>query len=96
VWGTATDDLNATILEWRPGTGPPEHVNTERDVVLVVLAGSLEADVDGDRRTVAAGEVLVLAKGTRRRLVAGGDGVRYVTVHRKRPGLRIDTLSRPR
>jgi quercetin dioxygenase-like cupin family protein len=96
VWGTATEDLNATILEWRAGAGPPEHVNAERDVVLAVLTGTLDAEVDGERRTVRAGEVLVLAKGTRRRLVAGGGGVRYVTVHRRRPGLQIDTLSRPR
>jgi len=96
VWGTATEDLNATILEWRAGGGPPEHVNAERDVVVAVLDGTLEAEVDGERRTLGAGEVLVLEKGTRRRLVAGGDGVRYVTVHRRRPGLQVGTLSRPR
>jgi quercetin dioxygenase-like cupin family protein len=96
VWGTETDDLNATILEWRAGGGPPEHVNAERDVVLVVLAGSATVEVDGEAREAGAGEVVVLPKGARRRIAAGPDGVRYVTVHRRRGGLSIATLSRPR
>jgi len=96
VWGTATEDLNATILEWRPGAGPQgEHVNTERDVVVVVVSGSLELELDGEARTLAAGEVAVVEKGRRRRLTAGPDGVRYVTVHRKRPGLRISSTLSP-
>ncbi|MGN6170262.1 MAG: hypothetical protein ACTHQQ_19140 [Solirubrobacteraceae bacterium] len=37
VWGAASADLNATVLEWRPGNGPAEHVNEERDVLYVVL-----------------------------------------------------------
>jgi quercetin dioxygenase-like cupin family protein len=94
IWGTATEDLNATILEWGAGAGPRGvHVNAERDVVVVVVSGSLELELDGERRTVAAGEVAVVEKGRRRRLTAGPDGVRYVTVHRKRPGLTIATLS---
>jgi quercetin dioxygenase-like cupin family protein len=95
-WGVETEDLNATILSWPPGAGPPEHVNESRDVVLVVLEGSAELELDGEVRTVGAGEVAVLEKGHRRRVVAGADGVRYVTVHRRRGGLEIATLSRPR
>ena len=37
LWGDATDDLNLTLLAWPPGEGPGEHVNEERDVVLVIL-----------------------------------------------------------
>jgi quercetin dioxygenase-like cupin family protein len=96
VWGTATEDLNATILEWRPGAGPAEHVNAERDVAVVVVEGSIVLDLDGEERTLRAGEVVVIEKGTRRRIEAGPDGARYVTVHRKRAGLTIASLSRPR
>jgi quercetin dioxygenase-like cupin family protein len=95
-WGTATDDLNATVLAWPAGGGAAEHVNDERDVVLVVLHGSAELELDGVRRTIVAGDVAVLEKGRRRRVTAGKDGVRYVTVHRKRSGLAIATLTRPR
>jgi quercetin dioxygenase-like cupin family protein len=70
-----------------------EHVNAERDVVVVVVSGSLELELDGERRRVAAGEVAVVEKGHRRRLTAGPEGVRYVTVHRRRPGLTIAPLA---
>ncbi|MGH3001838.1 MAG: cupin domain-containing protein [Gaiellaceae bacterium] len=95
-WGTATDDLNATVLAWPAGGGAAEHVNHERDVVVVVLHGTAELELDGVCRRIAAGDVAVLDKGRRRRITAGPDGVRYVTVHRKRAGLSIATLSRPR
>jgi quercetin dioxygenase-like cupin family protein len=96
VWGTATEDLNATILEWEAGSGPQgEHVNAERDVVVVVVSGSLELVLDGKARTIGPGEVAVVEKGSRRRLTAGPQGVRYVTVHRKRPGLAISSNLSP-
>ena len=93
VWGVATEDLNATILEWPSSAGPGVHVHNERDVVLAVLAGSVEIELDGGVRRAAAGEVVVIEKGSSRRISAGPDGVRYLTVHRKRAGLAIK--SRP-
>jgi quercetin dioxygenase-like cupin family protein len=84
------------VLAWPAGGGAAEHVNDERDVVLVVLHGSAELELDGVRLTIVAGAVAVLEKGRRRRVTAGKDGVRYVTVHRKRSGLAIATLTRPR
>jgi mannose-6-phosphate isomerase-like protein (cupin superfamily) len=95
-WGTATDDLNATILQWPPGAGPPEHVNEQADVVLVVLDGQAVLALDGEARHVAAGDVVVLERGRRRHLTAGPGGVRYLTVHRRRGGLEIATMPRPR
>ena len=94
-WGTATDDLNATILRWPAGAGPPEHVNAKADVVLVVLDGTAELALDGEVRQLAAGDVVVLERGRRRRVVAGAGGVRYLTVHRRRGGLEIATMPRP-
>ena len=89
VWGTESEELNATILEWAAGEGTPEHVNAERDVAVVVLAGGGDALVDGEALPLRAGEVTVIPKGTRRQIVAGPDGIRYATVHRRRPGLQI-------
>ena len=94
-WGTESEELNATILAWPPGSGPPEHVNESRDVALVVLEGGGELELDGEPRTIAAGEVVVLPKGARRRLVAGPDGIRYATVHRRRGGLQVGRFDRP-
>ncbi len=94
VWGAESEDLNATILEWPPGGGPPEHVNSSRDVALLVFAGSGELHLDGERRRLVAGEALVIEKGRSRRLVAGPDGIRYATVHLRRGGLQIGRFSR--
>lgn len=88
VWGAASEDLNATKLVWPAGEQVAEHV-ADRDVVYVVLGGSATLTVDGAAHELSAGEVLIVEKGTRRALVAGGDGVEYVTAHRRREGLQI-------
>jgi quercetin dioxygenase-like cupin family protein len=92
LWGTATEDLNATLVAWRSGEGTAEHVNDDLDVLLVVLGGSAVVTLDGVSVAVRAGQVLVLEKGVRRGVEAGGEGVRYLTVHRRRPPLRITPL----
>jgi mannose-6-phosphate isomerase-like protein (cupin superfamily) len=92
VWGAASADLNATVLEWPAGKGPAEHVNEACDVLYVVLAGSAVLTEDGESRQVAAGEATIVDKGSRRALVAGPDGVRYLTAHIRRGGLEIKRL----
>ena len=94
VWGTASEELNATLLEWRAGDGPAEHVNAERDVLLAVLAGSVVLRTDDDERELAAGEATIIAKGTRRKISAGRQGARYLSVHRRRPPLQIAGAAR--
>lgn len=89
VWGAASTDLNATLLEWRAGEGPAEHVNEQLDVLYVVLTGSATLTVEGEPRELAAGEATIVDKGTRRALVAGPEGVRYLTAHVRRPGLQL-------
>jgi quercetin dioxygenase-like cupin family protein len=93
-WGTASEELNATILSWAPGEGPSEHVNAERDVALVVIEGALLLVQEGEERLLVAGEATIVPKGTRRKLTAGPEGVRYATVHRRRGGLQIGRASR--
>jgi quercetin dioxygenase-like cupin family protein len=88
VWGGASEDLNATKLVWPAGERVAEHV-ADRDVVYVVLSGSATLTVDGAEHELSAGEVLIVAKGTRRALVVGAGGVEYITVHLRREGLQI-------
>ena len=92
VWGAASADLNATLLEWPAGEGPPEHVNEERDVLYVVLTGAVTLTVDGESRELGAGEATIVDKGARRALVAGSEGARYLTAHIRRGGLEIKRL----
>jgi quercetin dioxygenase-like cupin family protein/hemerythrin len=84
-----TDELNVTKLSWKAGSGPPEHVNEERDVLLVVVDGSATLNVDGEQRELARGETAIIAKGRKRKITAGADGVRYLSVHRRRSPLQI-------
>jgi mannose-6-phosphate isomerase-like protein (cupin superfamily) len=89
LWGAESTDLNATLLEWPAGEGPAEHVNEQLDVLYVVLEGSAALTVDGEARELGAGEATIVDKGVRRALVAGPDGVRYLTAHVRRGGLQL-------
>ena len=91
VWGAKSEDLNATKLAWPAGKQIAEHV-ADRDVVYVVLGGTLTLTVDDLAHELSAGDVLIVEKGTRRALVAGSEGVEYVTAHRRRGGLQIRPL----
>jgi quercetin dioxygenase-like cupin family protein len=85
----ASDELNATRLSWKAGAGPPEHVNEERDVLVVVFDGSATLSIDGEERELARGESAIVAMGSWSKITAGGGGVRYLSVHRRRPPLQI-------
>jgi quercetin dioxygenase-like cupin family protein len=87
AWGTASEELNATLLVWRPREGQPEHVNDGRDVALVALEGSGVLTVDGRAHDLRAGTLAIVPRGAARSVVAGPDGLRCLTVHRRRGGL---------
>ena len=89
MWGAASADLNATLLDWPAGEGPAEHVNEQLDVLYVVIDGSATLTVDGESHELGAGEATIVDKGARRALVAGRDGVRYLTAHVRRGGLQL-------
>ena len=89
VWGEASDDLNATLLEWSPGAGPPKRVNDERDVLVCVVNGSARLEIDGNESELPPGEAVIVPKGRRRRITAGRGGVRYLSTHLRRPPLQI-------
>jgi quercetin dioxygenase-like cupin family protein len=93
LWGAESEDLNATLLAWEPGSGPPEHVNAERDVVVAVVEGSATVTVDGREQRLGPGGALIIGKGRARQVTAGPDGVRYLSVHTRRPPLQIRSLS---
>jgi len=92
VWGAASEDLNATILVWPAGEGPAEHVNESRDVLYVVVEGTVELTVDDETHALRQGDALIVPKGARRALVAGPAGVKYATAHLRRPGLEVKPL----
>jgi mannose-6-phosphate isomerase-like protein (cupin superfamily) len=95
LWGMASSDLNATLLAWPPGHELVEDTNSELDVLLIVLEGGGVARVDERDLALVPGSALLVEKGSSRTMRAGADGVRYVSVHRRRGPLQItDTPGR--
>jgi quercetin dioxygenase-like cupin family protein len=90
LWGLASEDLNATLLCWSGGDGVAEHVNTERDVLVVVIDGSGTLWIDAREHELVRHHAMLVPKGTRRSIRAGPDGLRYLSVHLRRGGLRIE------
>jgi quercetin dioxygenase-like cupin family protein len=86
-WGMESEELNATLLAWPPGHEIAEHRNGERDVLLIVLQGSACVAVDGSEHHLAADQLLLIPRGSLRRITAGSDGVRYLSIHRRREPL---------
>jgi quercetin dioxygenase-like cupin family protein len=57
-------------------------------VLVVVLDGSATLSIDGEERELARGESAIIDRGRKRKITAGGDGVRF-SIHRRRPPLQI-------
>ncbi|WP_037574577.1 hypothetical protein [Phaeacidiphilus oryzae] len=82
--------LDANLLRLPPGAEVPAHAEPDLDVLLVGFAGSGELrDADGGALALRAGAAVWLPHGSRRSLSAGPDGLAYLTVHRRRPGMTI-------
>ncbi|HEY1776234.1 MAG TPA: MarR family transcriptional regulator [Solirubrobacteraceae bacterium] len=91
LWGIASNDLNATLLSWAAGDGVAEHTNDELDVLLVVTAGGGTVTVDGRAHRVRPQDALLIKRGARRGIRAARGGMRYLSIHRRRAGLQIET-----
>lgn len=85
TWSATSRDLNVNRVAWSPGDGVGAHVNSERDVLLVVLDGGGEVVVDGETRPLGAGSAVIVPAGAERSVRAGPDGIRYVSAHLRRP-----------
>lgn len=89
IRGIASDDLNVNLVSWPAGGGVGEHVNDELDVLLVVVHGEMTVRVAGAPVVVGADQAVVVPKGTSRSIVAGAEGVRYLSSHRRRAPLDV-------
>ncbi|MFF5895419.1 hypothetical protein ACFY8O_05755 [Streptomyces argenteolus] len=83
-------ELDANVVRLPPEAGVGEHQEDVLDVLLVVLAGegSLRTGA-GETLRLAPTEVVWLPRTSRRALLAGPEGLTYLTVHRRRPGLTV-------
>jgi quercetin dioxygenase-like cupin family protein len=80
-------DLDLNLLVFRAGEGVAEHLNATVDVMVVVVVGEGVVTIDGQPHPVTAGQLIVIPKGTRRRLQATSERFAYLTCHQRRAGL---------
>ncbi|MGD9996308.1 MAG: cupin domain-containing protein [Ilumatobacteraceae bacterium] len=82
-------DLDANLVVLSAGDEIAAHVNDEVDVLFVVVDGSGEVLVDAWSAELSPGVVVLVPSSCSRTVRAGTDGIRYLTVHRRRGLLQI-------
>ncbi|MEU9351342.1 AraC family ligand binding domain-containing protein [Streptomyces griseoloalbus] len=86
--------LDANVVRLPPGHRVDTHREPDLDVLLHVLEGSgILTGADGPH-PLPAGTLTWLPHGSTRSLAAGPEGMTYLTVHRRRPGMRIHRRDR--
>ncbi|TVZ07476.1 hypothetical protein EAS64_06025 [Trebonia kvetii] len=81
--------LDANLVHLPPGQHVVTHAEPDLDVLLLVVAGDGILGTTGHALQLAKGTILWLPHGSSRSLAAGDDGLSYLTVHGRRPGMRI-------
>ncbi|MER0449426.1 hypothetical protein ABR738_33555 [Streptomyces sp. Edi4] len=81
--------LDANLLRLPPGRTIEEHTDLRLDVLLVVLEGGGRLRTDAGTQELRPVTALWLPRGSRRALIAGDEGMGYLSVHQRRPGLTI-------
>ncbi len=81
--------LDANVVHLPRGQSVGTHAEPDLDVLLLVVAGDGVLDAAGQARHLPSGALLWLPRGAERGLSAGQDGMSYLTVHRRRPGMQV-------
>ncbi|WP_050514698.1 cupin domain-containing protein [Streptomyces rimosus] len=87
--------LDANLIHLRPGEVIAVHTEPDLDVLIFVVAGHGTLGTAHGTQPLAEGRVAWLPRNAPRSLAAGKDGMSYVTVHRRRPGMQIRTRPEP-
>lgn len=92
LWRLAEDErqLDANLIRLPAGHRIELHREPDVDVLLVALAGDGTVHTDQGALALAPHALLWLPHGSQRALEAGARGLAYLTVHRKRTGMRIE------
>ncbi|GAB3175960.1 cupin domain-containing protein [Streptomyces incanus] len=81
--------LDANVVRIPPGRQVDTHREPDLDVLLLVLSGEGSLTAPDGTRPLRAGALTWLPHGSTRALAAGEQGLTYLTVHRRRPGMQI-------
>ncbi|WP_165989807.1 cupin domain-containing protein [Streptomyces sp. YIM 98790] len=90
----AERQLDANVVRLPPGGSVADHAEPELDVLVAVLAGRGVLRHGGAERDLLPGAVHLVPRGTVRGVRAGPEGLVWLTVHRRRPGLSVRGLRR--
>jgi quercetin dioxygenase-like cupin family protein len=85
--------LDANLVHLPPGQRIDTHTEPDLDVLLVVVGGAGTFGTPDDQQSLAEGNLVWLPHGSTRNIIAGADGLSYLTVHRRRAGLQIKRRS---
>jgi len=81
--------LDANLIRLMPLQQIEEHGGPDLDVLIHVVGGSGSLSTDDGRINLVAGAVVWLPHRSRRGFGAGPDGLSYLSVHVRRPGLSV-------
>jgi uncharacterized protein (DUF2249 family)/quercetin dioxygenase-like cupin family protein len=83
-------DLDSNVIALPPGGGIGAHAGPDVDVLIHVIAGSGSLSTELGTLDLEPGAVVWLPRRSRREFTAGAEGIRYLTVHRRRQALAIN------
>ncbi|MET9452192.1 hypothetical protein [Streptomyces cinerochromogenes] len=83
--------LDANVVRLAPGARITAHTEAQLDVLVLVVAGdgTLGNGTPDAAEPLAEGALVWLPHSAARSITAGAAGLTYVTVHGRRPGMRI-------
>ncbi|MEU6237824.1 hypothetical protein [Kitasatospora sp. NPDC047058] len=81
--------LDANVVRLKPEASVADHVEPELDVLVLGIAGRGTLRCGDTTHALEPGALRLLPRGATRGVAAGPEGVVYLTVHRRRPGLAI-------
>lgn len=82
-------DLDANVVRLPPGGRNEPFDGPALDILVHVVAGSGLLHTADQDVPIRAGQVLLLPRQSRRGFTAGSEGLAWLTVHRRKPGLGI-------
>ncbi|WSV72709.1 hypothetical protein OG623_34450 [Streptomyces sp. NBC_01012] len=81
--------LDANLVRLPAGEHIGTHAEPDLDVLVLVVTGAGTMHTPEEQLSLVAGALVWLPHGSTRSITAGPDGLTYVTVHRRRPGMQI-------
>ena len=85
----AARGLDSNVIVLPAGDEIRRHMGPALDVLIVVLEGSGTLETPGHAIDLHPGAIVWLPPGSERRFLAGSGGLRYFSVHQRKPGLTI-------